>query len=412
MKQCYTLWVFTFFLGILNYNAQTEFRKDSIHLFQWDNYNNDWRHNTREYLTYNNGGIKETNLRRQFLTGTNWVNYYQFNKTYTPDNQLESNIQQNWNNPNSGWNDKYKHIYTYDDSGNEISHKYDLYYNEAWQNYQRETKGYVDNYLNMTTTQDYDNSSMVFVPKKRTVNYYADNLLDYQIEEIYYRDVAVWENDEKIDYTYNTFRQLTDIETYGFDSSTGEFAEAPYIKTFNTYTAEGLIEESITQQWFTSEYRNVERWAYSYVNGNQTEFLMQEWSSSTNTWENKYRHVKTYDANDNEIEFIYQSWNTDATPNAWKGFLRIVTYWSQLEVLSSNEFHNKSTLLIYPNPTSEYLNIVSNTAIKQIQLYNLLEKQVLKTNKSQVDIRALPPGLYFAKIEYGSNTITKKVIIN
>lgn len=412
MKQCYTLWVFTFFLGILNHDAQAEFRKDSIHLFQWDDYYDDWQHNTREYLTYGNGGVKETNLRRQFLTGTNWVNYYQFNKTYTPDNQLESNIQQSWNNPNSGWNYKNKHVYAYDDAGNEITHKYDLYYNEAWQNYQREIKSYEDNYLYMATTQDFDNAFMVFVPKERTVNYYADDLLDYQIDEIYYPDVAVWENDEKIDYTYNTFRQLTDIETYGFDSSTGEYSEAPYKKIVNTYTADGLIEESITQLWFTSEYRNVDRWSYSYVNGNQTEFIMQKWNSSSGEWENTYRQFKTYDANDNEIEFIYQIWNTDVTPNVWRGYLRIVTYWSLSEVLSSNEFLDKPTLIIYPNPTSEYLNITSNQAVKQIQLYNLLGKQVLKTNKNQVDVRALSSGLYLAKIEYGSNTITKKVIIN
>ncbi|WP_405291737.1 T9SS type A sorting domain-containing protein [Algibacter sp. Ld11] len=412
MKQCYTLWVFTFFLGILNFNAQSDFRKDSIHLFQWDNYNDNWRHNTKEFLTYDNGGIKETNFRRQFLTGTNWVNYYQFNKTYTADNQLESNIQQNWNSPNSGWNDKYKHVYIYDDDGNEIVHENSSYINETWKINSKEVKTYVDNFLNTTTILAHDTSLSVFVPQERTTNNYADSLVDYQIGEIYYRDVAVWENDEKIDYTYNMDRQLTDVEYYGYNSSTGEFSSAPYKKIENKYTAEGLIAESVTQLWFTSEYRNVDRWLYSYVNGNQTEFIIQEWNSSADVWENKYRHLKTYDANDNEIEFIYQSWNTDATPNDWRGFLRIVTYWSLPEVLSSNEFHEKPTFLIYPNPTSEYLKITSNEAINQIQLYDLLGKQVLKTNKNQVDVRALPSGLYLAKIEYGSDTITKKVIIN
>lgn len=412
MKQCYTLWVFTFFLGILNFNAQSDFRKDSIHLFQWDNYNDNWRHNTKEFLTYDNGGIKETNFRRQFLTGTNWVNYYQFNKTYTADNQLESNIQQNWNSPNSGWNDKYKHVYTYDDDGNEIVHENSSYINETWKINSKEVKTYVDNFLNTTTILAHDTSLSVFVPQERTTNNYADSLVDYQIGEIYYRDVAVWENDEKIDYTYNMDRQLTDVEYYGYNSSTGEFSSAPYKKIENNYTAEGLIAESVTQLWFTSEYRNLDRWLYSYVNGNQTEFIIQEWNSSADVWENKYRHLKTYDANDNEIEFIYQSWNTDATPNDWRGFLRIVTYWSLPEVLSSNEFHEKPTFLIYPNPTSEYLKINSNEAINQIQLYDLLGKQVLKTNKNQVDVRALPSGLYLAKIEYGSDSITKKVIIN
>jgi hypothetical protein len=412
MKQCYTLWVFTFFLGMLNFNAQEAFRKDSIHLFQWDNYNNDWRHNTREYLSYDNGGVKETNFRRQFLTGANWVNYYQFNKTYTSENQLESNIQQNWNIPNSGWNNKYKHVYTYDDDGNEIVHENSTYINETWKIDSKEVKTYVDNFLNTTTILAHDTSFSVFVPQERTTNNYADSLIDYQIGEVYYRDFAVWENDEKIDYTYNSDRQLTDVEYYGYNSSTGEFSSAPYKKTANKYTPEGLIAESVTQLWFTSEYRNVDRWLYSYVNGNQTEFIIQEWNSSADVWENKYRHLKTYDANDNEIEFIYQSWNTDATPNDWRGFLRIVTYWSLPEVLSSNQFHEKPRLLIYPNPASEFLNINSDEAVNSVTLFNLQGKQIMfQKNQTTLNVSQLESGMYIAKIDCGNHVEAKKVLI-
>lgn len=412
MKKYYTIIVLLAIVFSISVHSQVEFRKDSIHLFQWDNNSDDWRHNTREYLTYNNGGVNESNLRRQFLSGSNWVNFYQFNKIYTSRNQLEENIQQNWNDPNSGWNDKYKHEYVFDENQNETLHQYSLYYNGGWQNYQRDIKSYVDNYLDIKTMEQYDFVSMQFISEEQYLYYYVDDLLDYEIKRIYFSDVMAWENDEKIGYTYNLDGYLTDIEHFGFNSSTNMFSEFPYLKTVNTYNSEGLIEESITQVWATSQYLNTERYTYSYINGNITELVNQKWFSTDNVWVNNFRHVKVYDDNNNEIEFIYENWNTSSTPDAWKGFLRIVNFWSPSVTLSTDNFNKETEIVIYPNPAINYINITSAQKINTIELYDLLGKQVLKTSQTnQIDVSNLHAGLYLLKIHTRGKTLTKKVII-
>lgn len=59
MKRNYTLFLLIFILAFYKLSAETEFKKDSIHLFQWDNANDNWKHNTREYLTYEDGEIAQ-----------------------------------------------------------------------------------------------------------------------------------------------------------------------------------------------------------------------------------------------------------------------------------------------------------------------------------------------------------------
>ncbi|WP_308993361.1 hypothetical protein QLS71_014150 [Mariniflexile litorale] len=44
-----------FIIPFFNFNAQTSFRKDSMHRSQWDNNIDDEQHNTK-YPTYNNVG--------------------------------------------------------------------------------------------------------------------------------------------------------------------------------------------------------------------------------------------------------------------------------------------------------------------------------------------------------------------
>jgi len=79
MKYILTLCTIFSFSGITI--AQVEYKRDSIHQFSWNTATADWRFNTREFYTYDNGGDKETNLLRLNLSGSSWVNFYQFNKT-------------------------------------------------------------------------------------------------------------------------------------------------------------------------------------------------------------------------------------------------------------------------------------------------------------------------------------------
>ena len=69
---------------------------------------------------------------------------------------------------------------------------------------------------------------------------------------------------------------------------------------------------------------------------------------------------------------------------------------------------------VYPSPSSVILNVQSNTAIMQIQIYNLLG-QLVKSNSNQntIDISSVDQGIYFIKVidengNFGSQKVVKK----
>ncbi len=86
----------------------------------------------------------------------------------------------------------------------------------------------------------------------------------------------------------------------------------------------------------------------------------------------------------------------------------------RLKAPSSDEVSN--TLLIYPNPTRNYLNIKqSANLIENVRIVNLrgqvVLEQNLNDNKVQLDVSALPKGIYFVWINSGNETSTERLII-
>ena len=65
---------------------------------------------------------------------------------------------------------------------------------------------------------------------------------------------------------------------------------------------------------------------------------------------------------------------------------------------------------LYPNPVEDYLNIDStNTAIKNIDVYNILGKKIFSTNSvNRLDMSSFSDGIYFVKINETTFKIFKK----
>jgi hypothetical protein len=68
---------------------------------------------------------------------------------------------------------------------------------------------------------------------------------------------------------------------------------------------------------------------------------------------------------------------------------------------------------LYPNPTSNILNIQGTTTNLSIVIYNVLGKEVISRNSTnQIDFSPLKKGIYFVKISDGVKTSMKKVVKN
>jgi len=78
----------------------------------------------------------------------------------------------------------------------------------------------------------------------------------------------------------------------------------------------------------------------------------------------------------------------------------------------SIEDNELQDLSIYPNPASEKVNIVSNNPIDNIEVYDILGKQVRTLRSTnEVDVSDLNSGIYLFKIWIGNQVQTKKIVV-
>ena len=83
--------------------------------------------------------------------------------------------------------------------------------------------------------------------------------------------------------------------------------------------------------------------------------------------------------------------------------------------LSTAEFTNDLSLRVYPNPTTDRVNLVSDNLMDEAVLYNVLGKEIMRRSLGQtrgtLDLSQVAKGVYFLNI-FGENTRTvKKVVV-
>lgn len=69
---------------------------------------------------------------------------------------------------------------------------------------------------------------------------------------------------------------------------------------------------------------------------------------------------------------------------------------------------------MYPNPTSDFLNIKSDQKISKIEIYDMSGKlvQTSKMNNERVSVSKLPKGNYLLKIQTENGVVNSKFIKN
>lgn len=81
-----------------------------------------------------------------------------------------------------------------------------------------------------------------------------------------------------------------------------------------------------------------------------------------------------------------------------------------LENLGLNEY-NKTAISIYPNPVTEYINIVSNEKVKTVRITDLTGKVIMEeTTTNKINVNLLPKGVYLIKIKTDNSESIQKFI--
>lgn len=76
--------------------------------------------------------------------------------------------------------------------------------------------------------------------------------------------------------------------------------------------------------------------------------------------------------------------------------------------LTTEDF-SLNTVSIYPNPTTNIVNIKSNSSIKNVELYDVLGKKIKSTKLTTISLDTFSKGIYIMKITTAKGVITKKI---
>ncbi|MFD0932157.1 T9SS type A sorting domain-containing protein [Psychroflexus salinarum] len=200
-----------------------------------------------------------------------------------------------------------------------------------------------------------------------------------------------------------------------------------YIKIIDNYQSETYVTDNVVLTLITDEFAGETSWQFY----NQDGTLIKE--AQQGTLINETTYIETFNVStDNCYEFIISdSFGDGICCEHGDGSYRLVTNSGEiiseggefgstevisfriLSSLSSDDFEF-TEFEIYPNPTGSLININPKSSESfNIALFDITGKRVLKTQikgMSVLDLSSYTKGVYFAKIDNGSQSVTKKII--
>ena len=91
-----------------------------------------------------------------------------------------------------------------------------------------------------------------------------------------------------------------------------------------------------------------------------------------------------------------------------------LSVFNYLATLSNNDFsiNNNNNTKVFPNPSSTFFKIVSDTTIDKITIFDTLGKEILTQtkNNNEVNIEKLSKGIYLIEITSENEKVYKKLI--
>ena len=89
-----------------------------------------------------------------------------------------------------------------------------------------------------------------------------------------------------------------------------------------------------------------------------------------------------------------------------------ISYLDTVVLSTVNSVHQKTEILVYPNPGSDFIHLESKEDIKQVSVNSLDGRTVLISNSSKnIDISGLPKGIYILQAELkNKGSVTTKII--
>jgi hypothetical protein len=145
--------------------------------------------------------------------------------------------------------------------------------------------------------------------------------------------------------------------------------------------------------------------------GSLNNYTVKNYSFKDNIWSQRGTNISTWRSSNFSESLALSSDGETFIAASNKAFPRVYTFNDGL--LSTENNILKEAIYLHPNPIKNKLIItVSKGKLISITIYNSLGKQVLKSNKTQIDFSSFSKGVYFSKIITSRGIINKKLLKN
>lgn len=347
------------------------YKVDERRIYDWDDFSNpeDWEQHTQEIYTYENGGNKETKILGLEFPSSN--NQYQYIKTYDGSNYIILNITQYWDESSSPmqWEDASQDTYTYYTGTNNVKDVTSFSFIFGHDVFKM---AYEYNGTNVTKITIQDGTSGTLVNSKQYIyTYNGSGLPETETDNNWNVITNMWDLNERGVATYTPGLRTLVIEKY--NGSTWD-----------------LYERYLTYYTISLEKEN--------------EYIQQ--SRVGSNWENVDREVSIYDGNNNKTKYTWYSWS-----GSWDPYYKEEMGYSVATPLGLSSFEI-TNFKVFPNPTSDVMNLTSIIPIDRLEMFDITGKKVLSSMfTKQINAKDFQPGIYFLKATIDTKSITKKVII-
>jgi hypothetical protein len=280
----------------------------------------------------------------------------------------------------------------------------------------------VNGHLTLIIGYTWDTETQSFVPSSK--NEFTYDVNGKQTLYIYYRWNTATQSFRpsfKREYTYDVNGHLTLIIGYTWDTETQSFV--PSYKNESSYDINGHLALIIQNTWNTETQSFVPSSKYEHTydaNGNRTLYTLYKWHPSLGDYKPSFKQEYSIILdNTTNLVIMGTTFKYDTNFNKWNELVgeeyKSYWYYTKTSALSTEEF-NSSLFAIYPNPTSDYLNIKTADELSNLQLemFDISGKRVLYqpiNSKESIDIQNLTPSIYLYHITDGESLLKSGKII-
>lgn len=322
--------------------------------YTWDGA--EWKNSSKSEYTYNSNNKVTEEIRSSWSAGQ-YENVQKTGYTYNTSDLLSEVLTKEWN--VNSWED---------------SDKSDLSYN-------------ANNQLVLLTESEYDGTNWVS-ENRAILTYLANNLVEISSEVL---NGAVWESTSRVIMTYNSNDQTiaTLFEYYDGTNWTESKKRLYELDADLNRVKDSIYDEGILSSKVEYAYdltAALSDFAHPFKSKEGLEYALEDFP-----YVNKVLNTTsfTYNTNISAFDTVHK---------------RIYNYTNHI-VLSTENMGSIQNISLYPNPSSDFIQISGITKSETIAVYDMLGTKafdLVVNENDKVNIHKLTNGIYVMKFENGT----------